>query len=145
MADLGAIGEFMNSKEFYLDFNGNQYIGLEDLTVHVERREFRREPIDVGPMYRYGFGDNFFSGTIKLTGSEWGDGATSINTLSKIDSEGDMTITTTYTIKGVQTNGTTKTMTISNGVLRTWEARKSNRKVLIDFFVRILDDTVSIA
>ncbi len=144
MAALGVIGEFMNSKEFHLDFNGNQYTGLQDIVVHADRREFRREPIDVGPMYRYGFGDNWVSGTIKLSGPEWGDGATSINKLSQIDSEGDMTITTTYSIKGIQTDGTVKTLAIANGVMRTWEARRTDRKVTLDFFIRILDDTVTI-
>ncbi len=139
MANLGALAEFMNSKEFYLDVGGNQYIGIEDLVVHIEKSESRTAPIDVGPMYRYGFGENWITGTLKATGPEWID----FNTKSQIDSEGDMT-STTWLIKGVELGGTTRTLT-APGILKMYEMRKADRKVMMDFFIRITGDEVTVA
>lgn len=142
MADLGALGEFMVSKNFFLQVGADQFIGIEDLQIHMERTESRRAPIDVGPLYRYGFGDNWISGTLKLTGPEWGDGAASLNKLSQIDSEGDMP-ETTFLIKGDQIDGTTKTFT-AVGVLKTYDIRRTAKYVTLEFFIRILADEVAI-
>jgi len=139
MALLGALVELMNSKEFYLQVGSDQYIGIEDLVVHIDKREFKTAPIDVGPLYRYGFGDNWITATIKATGPEWID----FNTKSQIDSEGDMT-STTYLIKGIQLDNTTRTLT-APGVLKTYDIRKANKKVLIDIFIRITGDEVTVA
>lgn len=135
---LGELTEFINSEDFYLQVGSAQYLGLEDLVLHVDRHEFRRAPIDVGPMYRYGFGDNWFSGILKATGPE----IETFNTNSQIDSEGDMT-STAFLIKAVQLDDTTKTFACT-GVLRTYELRKADGKVMMDIFVRITGDTVTI-
>jgi len=139
MANLGEITEFMNSKEFYLQVGSDQYIGIEDLVVHMEKSESRTAPIDVGPLYRYGFGQNWITGIMKATGPEWTD----FNTKNQIDSEGDMT-STTWLIKGDQLDGTTLTLTAA-GILKMYEIRKANRKVMVDFFIRITDDEVTVA
>jgi len=143
MANLGALGEFMVSKKFYLQVGSNQYIGIEELQVHMERAEFRRTPLTVGPLYRYGFGDNWVSGQLKLTGPEWGDaGAASINKLSQIDGVGDM-INTSFLIKAEQTDGTVLTFTF-NGTIKIYDVRRTEKYVTMDFFIRILDDEVAI-
>lgn len=139
MANLGEIAEFMNSKEFYLQVGSDQYIGIEDLVVHIEKSESRTAPIDVGPLYRFGFGNNWITGTIKATGPEWID----FNTKSQIDAEGDM-VSTTYLIKGTQTDDTILTLTAA-GVLKMYEIRKANKKVMIDISIRITGDEVTVA
>jgi len=130
----------MSSQEFRLATGGNSYLGIEDLVVHIEKTESRTAPIDVGPLYRYGFGTNWISGTLKGTGPEWID----FNTKSQIDSEGDMTLTE-FKVIGIQEGGTVITLTAAAGVLHTYEMRRGNDKVLMDFFIRITDDEVTVS
>jgi len=140
VANLGEIAEFMSSAEFRLDVGSDSYLGIQDLVVHIEKSESRTAPIDVGPMYRYGFGNNWISGTLTGTGPEWID----FNTKSQIDSEGDM-VETSFKVAGVQAKtGTTITLT-ATGVLHTYEMRKADDKVLMDFFIRIIGDEVTVA
>lgn len=139
MANLGEITELMNSKEFYLEVGSDQYITIEDLVIHLEKLENRTAPIDVGPMYRYGFGENWITGTMKATGAEWID----FNTKNQIDSEGDMT-STTWKVIGRQIDNTDITLTAA-GILKSMEVRKANKKVLVDFFIRITGDEVTVA
>ncbi len=109
------------------------------MAVHIEKSESRTAPIDVGPMYRFGFGNNYISGVLIGTGPEW----ISFNTNSQIDSEGDM-VETTFKIVGVEEDGTAITLT-ATGVLKMYEMRKDVDKVKMDFFIRIIGDEVTVA
>ncbi len=139
LANLGELAEFLSSAEFRLDVGSDTYLGIDDLVVHIEKSENRTAPIDVGPMYRFGFGNNYISGVLIGTGPEW----ISFNTNSQIDSEGDM-VETTFKIVGVEEDGTAITLT-ATGVLKMYEMRKDVDKVKMDFFIRIIGDEVTVA
>jgi hypothetical protein len=144
MANLGEITEIVNASELTLEVGSNNYILLTNLSLHVGRPEDRVATTDGGALFTYGKGDNYFTATLLVSTPELGDATGSINKLSQIDSDGDMT-PTTWLIKARDVSGTTKTLTCT-GVLREYDVTKpSEGKVTIDIFVRITSDTISIS
>jgi len=139
MANLGEITEFCNAEEFRLDVGANTYVTLQDLSIAVGNVEDRDTTNDSGPDYFAGMGDNFFTATLKLTHPE----LSSLNTLSQ-KTAGILT-STAWKVVGKFLDGTTKTME-ATGVLRNYVVRKGlEGKVLIDIFVRITGDSLTIS
>ena len=140
MADLGAITEIVNASELTLEVGANTYIMLTNLQLHIGRTEDRTATTDAGVLYTYGKGENFFTATLVVTTPE----VDSLNTLGKIDSDGDMT-STAWKIVAADLAGATKTFA-ATGVLKEYDVRKVEEgKVEIDIFVRITGDTVTIS
>jgi hypothetical protein len=140
MANLGEITEIVNASELTLEVGSDTYILLKDLQIHVGRTEDRTATTDGGALYTYGKGENFFTATLLVSTPE----LSSLNTLSQIDSDGDMT-STSWKIVAKDVAGTTKTFA-ATGVLKEYDVRKpAEGKVEIDIFVRITGDTVTIS
>ncbi len=139
MANLGEITEIVNASELTLEVGSDTYILLTDLVVHVGRTEDRTATTDGGALYTFGKGENFFTATLLVSTPE----ISSLNTLTQIDTDGDMT-STLWKIVAKDLAGATKTFA-ATGVLREYDVRKpSEGKVEIDIFVRITGDTVTI-
>ena len=70
---IGTTTEIINASEvrLYLTDNTNQFITLQELTLIVNREEFR-DDIDGGAAYFYGQHDNIFEATLFLTGPDFG-------------------------------------------------------------------------
>jgi len=140
MADIGAITEIVNSSELTLEVGADTYIMLTNLQIHVGRTEDRVATTDAGAVYTFGKGENFFTATLLVTTPE----LSSLNTLTQIDGDGDMT-STAWKVVGKDVSGATKTFA-ATGVLKEYDVRKSPEgKVEIDIFVRITGDTVTIS
>lgn len=140
MANLGEITEIVNASELTLEVGSDTYIMLTNLNLHIGRIEDRTATTDAGVLYTYGKGDNFFTATLVATTPE----LSSLNTLSQIDSDGDMT-STSWKIVAKNVSGSTKTFA-ATGILREYDVSKSPEgKVLIDIYVRITGDTITIS
>ena len=139
MPNLGEITEIINASELTLEVGSDTYIMLTNLNLHIGRTEERTATTDAGILYTYGKGDNFFTATLVATTPE----LSSLNTLSQIDTDGDMT-STSWKIVAKNISGATKTFA-ATGVLREYDISKSPEgKILIDIYVRITGDTISI-
>lgn len=139
MANLGEITEFLLAEEFRLDVGANTHVPLLELQIRIANTEDRASTNDDGPNYFAGMGDNFFTATLKLTHPELSD----LNTLSQKDVNGVLT-SRAWKIVGKFLDGTTKTF-VATGVLRDYLVRRGQTgKVLMDIFVRIVGDTVTI-
>ena len=139
MPNLGEITEIINASELTLEVGLDTYIMLTNLNLHIGRTEERTATTDAGILYTYGKGDNFFTATLVATTPE----LSSLNTLSQIDTDGDMT-STSWKIVAKNISGATKTFA-ATGVLREYDISKSPEgKILIDIYVRITGDTISI-
>ncbi len=139
MANLGEITEIVNASELTLEVGSDTYIMLTNLNLHIGRTEERTATTDAGILYTYGKGDNFFTATLVATTPELSD----LNTLSQIDTDGDMT-STLWKIVAKNISGATKTFA-ATGVLREYDISKSPEgKILIDIYVRITGDVISI-
>lgn len=139
MANLGEITEIVNAAECTLEVGTDNYILLKNLEISVSRPEDRTATTDGGALYTYGKGDNFFTATLVVSTPE----LSSLNTLSQIDGDGDMT-STAWKIVARNVAGATKTWA-ATGVLRDYTVRKPEEgKLEIDIFVRITGDTVTI-
>ena len=151
MADLGVITEIVNATELHLGVDTgsgasafNNYILLTNLNLHVGRPEDRVATTDGGALFTYGKGDNWFTATLLLsTGEIDDDDDGTLNKLSQIDSDGDMT-STAFMIRAQDVSGTFKYLACT-GIVREYDISKpSEGKVTIDIFVRITSDTVTI-
>jgi len=139
MANLGEITEIVNASELTLEVGSDIYITLTNLQIHIGRPEDRTATTDAGVLYTYGKGDNFFTATLVVTTPE----ISSLNTLTQIDGDGDMT-STAWKIVARDVSAATKTFA-ATGILREYDVRKPEEgKVEIDIFVRITGDTISI-
>lgn len=141
MANLGEITELVNSDELTLQVGSDTYIMLTNLVLHVGRPENRVATTDAGALYSYGKGDSHFTCTLQLTTPE----LDSLNTLTQIDANGDMT-STSWKIVGNNVSGSTKTMA-ATGILRDFDVKKGTdgKYVEMDIFVRITTDTLVIS
>ena len=140
MANLGEITEIVNASELTLEVGSDNYILLTNLNIHVGRPEDRIATTDGGALYTFGKGDNWFTATLLVSTPE----LSSLNTLSQIDTDGDMT-STAWTIEAKNVSGATKTFA-ATGVLKEYDISKpSEGKVSIEIFVRITGDTVTIS
>ncbi len=139
MANLGEIAEIVTAEECTLEVGSNSYVLIEDLHIHIGRTE-SRDVSPIGPVYSYGSGDNWFTGTLKVSTPE----LSSLNTLTQIDANGAMT-STAWKIVAKNVSGAAKTFA-ATGVLRDYDVKKPHEgKVKIDIFVRITGDTVTIS
>ena len=140
MGNLGEIAEIVNASELTLEVGSDNYILLSDLSLHIGRTESRDVVTSGDPLYSYGSGDNYFTATLLVSTPE----LTSLNTLTQISANGDLT-STAWKIVAKNVSGTTKTFS-ATGVLRDYDMSKpSEGKVSIDIFVRITGDTISIS
>jgi len=140
MADLGAITEIVNASELTLEVGADVYIMLTNLVIHIGRTEDRVATTDAGALYTYGKGDSFFTATLLVTTPE----LSSLNTLTQIDADGDMT-STAWKVVAKDVSGATKTFA-ATGILKEYDVRKAPEgKVEIDIFVRITGDTITIS
>lgn len=137
MANIGEIAELVNSDELTLQVGADTYIMLTDLVVHVGRTENRVATTDAGALYSYGKGQNFMTFTLQVTTPE----LSSLNTLTQIDGNGDMT-STDWKVVGNNLSGSTKTGA-ATGILKEYDMKKGTdgKYVEIDCFVRITTDT----
>jgi len=139
MANLGEITEIVNASELTLEVGSDNYILLSDLSIHIGRTESRDVVTSGDPLYSYGSGDNYFTATLLVSTPE----LSSLNTLTQINGNGDMT-STAWKIVAKNVSGNTKTFA-ATGILRDYDVSKpSEGKVTIDIFVRITGDTISI-
>jgi hypothetical protein len=140
MANIGEITEIVNASELTLDVGSDTYIMLTNLNLHIGRTEDRVATTDAGALYTYGKGENFFTATLLVTTPE----LDTLNTLTQIDSDGDMT-PTSWKIVAKNISAATKTFA-ATGVLKEYDIRKAPEgKVEIDIFVRITGDTITIS
>jgi|DEB0MinimDraft_3_1074331.scaffolds.fasta_scaffold04935_2 hypothetical protein len=140
MANIGEITEIVNASELTLEVGANTYVALTDLEIVVSRPEDRSATTDLGAIYTYGKGDNFFTATLNVTTPE----ISTLNTLSQTDANGALT-STAWLIVAKDVSGNTKTFS-ATGVLRDYRIRKPEEgKVKIDIFVRITGDTVTVS
>ena len=140
MANLGEIGEIVNSSETTLVVGSDTYIMLQDLNIHIGRPEFRDPTTDAGALYTYGKGDHWMTFTLLATTPE-------LDTLAAkndIDSDGDMP-STAWTIVAKNVSAASKTFTCT-GILRNIDIRKAPEgKLFVDCDVRITPDSVAVA
>jgi hypothetical protein len=140
MVNVGEIAEIVNASELTLIDATGTLILLTNLAIHIGRPEDRIATTDGGALYTYGKGDNWFTATLLVSTPE----LSSLNTLSQIDTDGDMT-STAWTIEAKNVSGATKTFA-ATGVLKEYDISKpSEGKVSIEIFVRITGDTVTIS
>ena len=140
MADLGAIGEIVNSSEVTLEVGSDTYIMLQDLNVHIGRPEFRDATTDAGALFTYGKGDHWMTFTLLATPPE----LDALAAKNDIDSDGDMT-STLWKIVAKDVSAASKTFTCT-GIARDLDIRKAPEgKLFVDIFVRITPDTVVVA
>ena len=143
MPNLGEITEIVNASELTLEVGADNYILLTNLSLHIGRPEDRVATTDGGALFTYGKGDNYFTATLLVSTPELGDATGSLNDLTKIDSDGDMT-STAWKIVAKNVSGATKTFA-ATGILREYDISKpSEGKVSIDIFVRITGDDITI-
>ena len=143
MGNLGEITEIVNASELTLEVGSDNYILLTNLSLHIGRPEDRVATTDGGALFTYGKGDNYFTATLLVSTPELGDATGSLNDLTKIDSDGDMT-STAWKIVAKNVSGATKTFA-ATGILREYDISKpSEGKVSIDIFVRITGDDITI-
>ena len=140
MANIGEITEIVNASELTLEVGANRYILLTNLVIHIGRTEDRAATTDAGALYSYGKSENFFTATLTVSTPE----LSSLNTLTQIDANGDMT-STAWKIVYQNLAGATKTWA-ATGILTDLTIRKPREgKVEMDIAVRITGDTVSIS
>ena len=140
MGNIGEIAEIVNASELTLEVGSDNYILLSDLSLHIGRTESRDVVTSGDPLYSYGSGDNYFTATLLVSTPE----LSSLNTLTQISANGDLT-STSWKIVAKNVAGATKTFS-ATGVLRDYDISKpSEGKVSIDIFVRITGDTISIS
>ena len=139
MPNIGEVTEIVNASELTLEVGSDNYILLTNLQIHIGRTERRTATTDGGALYSYGKGDNFFTATLTVSTPE----LSTLNTLTQIDSDGDMT-STAWKIVARDVSGNTKTFA-ATGILRDYDVRKPDEGLVeIDIFVRIIGDTVTI-
>jgi len=104
----------------------------------VGNNELRQTTNDSGPNYTFGMGDNFFTCTLMLTTPE----LSSLNTLTQLTS--GAATSTLWKLVATPITGSAKTFA-ATGVLRDYFVRRGENKLLIDIFVRITGNTVTIS
>ena len=140
MVNIGEITEIVNASELTLEVGADTYILLKNLKIHIGRTEDRVAITDAGALYSYGKGDNFFTATLTVSTPE----LSSLNTLTQIDANGDMT-STAWKIVAKDVSAATKTFA-ATGVLRDYDVSKPPEGLVeIDIFVRITGDTIIIS
>ena len=140
MPNIGELAEIVNSTELTLEVsNGDRYILLRDLNLHIGRVETRAPTTD-GVAYVFGRGDNWFTATLLVSTPELSD----LNTLTAISATGTLT-STAWRIVASNVAGAAKTFE-ADGVLRDYDIRAVSDDIAeIDIFVRITGDTVTVS
>jgi hypothetical protein len=141
MANIGDIPELVNAQNLKLDVGSNRYVMLQELDFHLGRPEAREPTTDGGVQYFYGKGDHFFDATLLLTTPE----ISSFNTLTELDSNGDLTNTIFKIVAEPRGGGSNVTITV-NAVLPDFNIVKPvEGGVIFRVRFRITDDTVTVS
>jgi len=108
MPDIGTVTEVINASEvrLYLTNNTNQFITLQELTLVVNREEFR-DDIDGGAAYFYGQHDNTFEATLFLTGPDFG------TYLNRTQFVSDALPASIFLLEYTQKDGVSQTVTVT--------------------------------
>jgi len=142
MADLGAIGEIINSGELSLEIGSDEYVMLTDLTVSARFTETRKPTTSAGTVYVLGKGNHTMSFTLQLTTPELSD----LNDLMGTDANGNATSAgRLWKVVAKNVSAATKTLACT-GYLRDWDLRKGGveNTVELDCIVRITTNTITI-
>jgi hypothetical protein len=156
MAALGAATEIANATETRLAIDTGSgtydyYALLTNLELQIGRTEQRDVTTDGGPLYSYGAGDNYLTGTLlfsppEVSGTDYTNSSTaaSFNELTQGGSNGDQEeIDWLLIVKDV--SGTLRYFSIT-GVLRDYTIRKpAEGKTEVDIFIRVTSDTITIS
>jgi len=108
MPAIGTTTELINASEvrLYLTNNTNQFIALQELTLVVNREEFR-DDIDGGAAYFYGQHDNTFEATLFLTGPDFG------TYLNRTQFVSDALPASVFLLEYTQKDSTSQTVTVT--------------------------------
>ena len=141
MANIGEIAELVNAQNLKLDVGNDRYIMLQDLDFHLGRPEAREPTTDGSVQYFYGKGDHYFDATLLLTTPE----IISFNTLTELDSNGNLTTTQFKIISEPRGGGSNVTITV-NAQLPDFNIIKPVEGGLIfRIRFRIVSDEVTVA
>ncbi len=141
MANIGEIAELVNAQNLKLDVGNDRYIMLQDLDFHLGRPEAREPTTDGSVQYFYGKGDHYFDATLLLTTPE----IISFNTLTELDSNGNLTTTVFKIISEPRGGGSNVTITV-NAQLPDFNIIKPVEGGLIfRIRFRIVSDEVTVA
>ena len=153
---LGAITEIANARETRLAIDTGSgtydyYALLKDLELSIGRTEQRDVTTDGGPLYSYGAGDNFLTGTLlfsapEVSGTDWTNSSTpaSFNELTQGSTNGDQE-EIDWLLVVTDVSGTNRFFSIT-GVLRDYVIRKPEEgKTEVDIFIRITSDTITVS
>ena len=140
MASIGAISELINSRRVSLDVGSDTYITIQNIFLKIGRTENRIPTTDNGSLYTFGKGDSWFTASLLATTPE----IDTLNTLTQIDVDGDMT-STAWKIVFTDRSAATKTFACT-GVLKDIEiTRGVEGGVQIDITVRITGDKITVS
>ena len=142
MADLGAIGEIVNSGELSLEVGSDEYVMLTDLIVHIGYTETRKPTTSGGTVYTLGKGNHWMTFTLTLTTPE----LSSLNGFVGTDSNGQAnSYTRAWKVVVKDVSAATKTLACT-GYLRDYDMKKNGveSSVDIDCFVRITGNDLTI-
>lgn len=153
---LGAIAEICNARETRLAIDTGSgtydyFALLKDLELSIGRTEQRDVTTDGGPLYSYGAGDNFLTGTLlfsgpEVSGTDFVNASTpaSFNELTQGDGNGKQE-EIAWLLVVTDVSGNSKYFSIT-GVLRDFVIRKPEEgKTEVDIFIRITSDTITIS
>jgi len=141
LANIGEIAELVNAQNLKLDVGNDRYIMLQDLDFHLGRPEAREPTTDGSVQYFYGKGDHYFDATLLLTTPE----IISFNTLTELDSNGNLTTTQFKIISEPRGGGSNVTITV-NAQLPDFNIIKPVEGGLIfRIRFRIVSDEVTVA
>lgn len=139
MADLGARAKLVNARQLTLEVGSDEYVKAQNLFLHIDRTMSRRPTTDGNILYVPGKGNNWFTCELLFTTTE----ASSLNTLTQTDANGDMT-STEWKFVGTARDGTTLTFA-TTGFLSTLDVSADSAAAgatKMTIFVVITGDTV---
>ena len=141
MANIGEIIELVNAQNLKLDVGNDRYIMLQDLDFHLGRPEAREPTTDGSVQYFYGKGDHYFDATLLLTTPE----IISFNTLTELDSNGNLTTTEFKIISEPRGGGSNVTITVDAQLPDFNIVKPVEGGLIFRIRFRIVSDTVTVA
>jgi len=137
MADIGATPELVNAEDLRLEVGSDEYVKAQDLFLHISRVSDRNATTDGNVDYVAGKGNSWFTVTLLFTTPE----ASSLNTLTQTDTNGDWT-STDWKFVGTGRDASTVTYA-ATGVIETMDiSAGANGATKINLFVIVTGDTV---
>ncbi len=141
MSDIGAITELVNAQNLKLDVGNDRYVMLQELELHLGRPEAREPTTDGGVIYYFGKGDHYFDATLLLTTPE----ISSFNTLTELDSDGNLPSTTFKIIAQPRGGGTDVTITVVAQLPDFNISKPVEGGLIFRVRFRIINDTVTVS